>query len=160
MDDGVFFCGTTQISLDSKGRLAVPARYRKCIQENNVGQLVVTRSLFDRCLWLYRKEQFDEVTESLGSLPVLSDPICRTIQRVILGSAVYLQLDSQGRILLPQELRALCGIEKKVFLIGLNNKFEIRSEENFKACIAEDENKLKAELSSLESHSVLSDLRL
>lgn len=152
--------GTTQVSLDTKGRLLIPVRYRQSLTEQNEGNLVVTRSLFDKCLWIYPVDEWDSVVSSLGQLPVLADNLCRTIQRVLLGSAVFCQLDVQGRILLPQELRDYTCISKVAYLIGFNNKFELWSEDNYKAQLQADDAALSQALSAISSHPVLSNLKL
>lgn len=89
MFDGLLLSGTSEVSLDSKGRLSVPARYREIFADDGDGQCVVTRSLFDKCLWLYPSSEWDNVVSTLGSLPTMTDPLCRTIQRIVLGSAVF-----------------------------------------------------------------------
>ena len=98
---GLLLSGTNEVSLDVKGRLAVPVKNREILKEESDGQCVVTRSLFDKCLWMYPVDEWQKVVASLGELPSISDPLCRTIQRIVLGSAVFLTLDAQGRILLP-----------------------------------------------------------
>ena len=102
---GLLLSGTNDVSLDLKGRMAIPARYKDVIKDESDGQLIVTRSLFDKCLWIYPTSEWENVVESLGALPTITDPLCRTIQRIVLGSAVFCSLDAQGRILIPQELR-------------------------------------------------------
>ena len=116
MFDGLLLSGTSEVSLDSKGRLSVPARYREIFADDGDGQCIVTRSLFDKCLWLYPSSEWDNVVSTLGSLPTMTDPLCRTIQRIVLGSAVFCQLDAQGRILLPPELRQVSRSLRKLIL--------------------------------------------
>ncbi|NLK85059.1 MAG: division/cell wall cluster transcriptional repressor MraZ [Aeromonadales bacterium] len=160
MFDGLLLSGTSEVSLDTKGRLLIPARYRDNLMDQNEGACVVTRSLFENCLWLYPVDEWDSVVATLGALPTLTDPLCRTIQRVILGSAVFCQLDVQGRILLPQELRELAGLKKCAYLIGFNNKFELWSEDSYKAQRDVDNKVLQEALKDLSSHSVLQGLKL
>ncbi|MGN0902253.1 MAG: division/cell wall cluster transcriptional repressor MraZ [Succinivibrio sp.] len=160
MFDSLLLSGTTELSIDSKGRFAIPARYRELLNDDSDGQLVITRSLFDKCLWLYPTSVWNDVVNQLGSLPTLTDPLCRTIQRMILGSAVFVNLDAQNRILLPQELKTAVALDKKAYLIGFNNKFELWSQENFNARLGEDEQMLLEAAKDAASHSVLSQLRL
>lgn len=160
MFDGLLLSGTSEVSLDSKGRLSVPARYREIFADDGDGQCVITRSLFDKCLWLYPNSEWDNVVSTLGALPTMTDPLCRTIQRIVLGSAVFCQLDGQGRVLLPQELRQISEISKKAYLIGFNNKFELWSEENFALQRQADDDLLKQASKDLASHSVLANLKL
>lgn len=121
----MFLCGTSELSLDDKGRISIPVKYRKLLKDSNDGQCVITRSLFDPCLWLYPKAEWDEVVRSLAELNTFSDEVIRTIRRVLVGFSQPCALDSQGRILLSQELRNIVFLSKKAFLIGLDNKFEI-----------------------------------
>lgn len=160
MFDGLLLSGTSEVSLDSKGRLSVPARYREIFADDGDGQCIVTRSLFDKCLWLYPSSEWDNVVSTLGSLPTMTDPLCRTIQRIVLGSAVFCQLDGQGRILLPPELRQVSEITKKAYLIGFNNKFELWSEDNFALQRKADDELLQQAAKDLASHSVLANLKL
>ena len=157
---GLLLSGTNDVSLDLKGRMAIPARYKDLIKDESDGQLIVTRCIFDKCLWIYPTSEWENVVESLGALPTITDPLCRTIQRIVLGSAVFCSLDAQGRILIPQELRTEASLEKKAFLIGFNNKFELWSEENFKAQREIDNNLLMDACKSMESHSLLANLKL
>lgn len=160
MFDGLLLSGTSTVSLDAKGRFLIPARYRQALLDQNEGTCVVTRSLFDKCLWLYPSEEWDTVVKTLGSLPTLQDPLCRTIQRVVLGNAVFCQLDAQGRLLLTPELKAIAGLKKNAYLIGFNNKFELWSEDNYNAQCAQDEETLAKAVASLSEHTILNGLKL
>ncbi len=160
MYSGLLLSGTTEVCLDLKGRFAVPARYRNMVVEDSDNQLIVTRSLFDKCLWLYPTSQWDNVVASLGALPNLSDALCRTVQRIVLGSAVFCSLDAQGRILLPPELRNLAELKKKAYLIGFNNKFELWSEENFTLQREHDDKLLEEACNSMNEHSLLANLKI
>lgn len=160
MFTGSLLSGTNEVSLDIKGRLSIPARFKDFLQDDSDNQCVVTRALFDKCLWLYPVDEWQEVVASLGALPSMTDPLCRSIQRTVLGSAVFCTLDSQGRILLPQELRKVASLNKKAFLIGFNNKFELWSEENFIAQREADDAMLQELQSKANSHPVLSTLKL
>ena len=128
MLDGLLFSGTTVLSLDPKGRIALPTKYRQIIKDECDGECYIAKSLFDNCLWLYPKSQWDSVVSSITKINTLSQNTLRAIQRTLLGSAVYCKLDAQGRILIPQELRDICYFDKKAILIGINNKFEIWSD--------------------------------
>ncbi len=160
MFSSLLLSGTNDVSLDLKGRMAIPARYKDIIKEDSESQLIVTRSLFDKCLWIYPTAQWELVVSSLSELPTITDPLCRTIQRIVLGSAVFCNLDAQGRILIPPELRTVAALEKKAILIGFNTKFELWSEENFKTQQEADDRMLEDACKSMESHSILSNLKL
>ena len=154
MASGLLFSGTNVLSLDDKGRIALPVKYRQLIKESCDGECYLAKSLFDECLWLYTKPQWDELVDSFTALNTVSQTALRSIQRTLLGSAVYCKLDAQGRILIPQELRRLCLLEKKATLIGINNKFEIWSE----TCLDRQRIKDAEVLQNLSDSAILNEL--
>ena len=117
------FRGISNLTLDAKGRLAVPARYRERIQEACRGQLVVTIDR-DHCLLIYPLPEWEALEERLVRLPSLNKE-ARELQRLLLGHATEVELDSHARLLLPPELRAFAGLERDVVLLGLGRKFEL-----------------------------------
>ena len=122
------YFGETAINLDAKGRLAVPMRYRDSIQETCGGELVLTYSAFDHgALYLYPKDKWEEVRDKVMTLSTF-DPRHRSLQRKLVGSASAVEPDANGRIQLPQTLRQVAGLEKKVVLLGLGERFEIWNE--------------------------------
>lgn len=147
------FRGVTQLSLDAKGRLAVPARYRERLIERCRGELVVTVDA-DHCLLIYPLPEWEEVEAKLARLPSLN-PRARQLQRLLLGHATEVALDGAGRVLLPPPLREFAGLGRDVVLIGQANKFELWSAENWQAKreswlnAAGDTTPLIAELESL-----------
>lgn len=122
------FRGATAISIDSKGRLAVPAKYRELLAEYCAGQLVATIDTESRCLLIYPLPEWEEIQKKLEALPSFN-PAARRIQRLLIGHASDLELDSNGRILLPATLREYAGLNKKLMLVGQGNKMELWSEE-------------------------------
>jgi MraZ protein len=121
------FRGGSTINLDAKGRLAFPTRYRTVIEERCEGRVVLTVH-DDRCLLLYPFPDWHEIERKLVSLPN-QDRRTRTLQRMLLGHATELEMDNNGRILIPPRLREFAGLDKRVVLAGLGNKFEIWNEE-------------------------------
>ena len=122
------FFGETAINLDAKGRLAIPMRYRDAIQERSSGQLVLTYSAFDNgALYLYPKEEWERVRDEVTGLSTFN-PGHRSLQRKLVGSASAVEPDGNGRIQLPQTLRQVAGLEKKVVLLGMGTRFEIWNE--------------------------------
>ena len=122
------FFGETAINLDAKGRLAIPMRYRDAIQERSDGQLVLTYSAFDNgALYLYPKEEWERVRDEVTGLSTFN-PGHRSLQRKLVGSASAVEPDGNGRIQLPQTLRQVAGLEKKVVLLGMGTRFEIWNE--------------------------------
>jgi MraZ protein len=123
----VFF-GETAINLDAKGRLAIPMRYRESIQEQSGGQLVLTYSAFDSgALYLYPEKEWERVRDDVTSLSTF-DRGHRSLQRKLVGSASAVEPDGNGRIQIPQTLRQVAGLEKRVVLLGMGNRFEIWNE--------------------------------
>ncbi len=118
------FRGVNTISLDAKGRMAMPARYRDQIVSSCAGHLVATIDTTARCLLLYPVPEWEEIQRKIESLPSFN-PVSRRIQRLLIGHATDLELDSSGRILLPQTLREYANLQKQTALIGQGKKFEL-----------------------------------
>lgn len=118
------FRGLSSLSIDSKGRMAVPSRYRERLAGTADGCLVVTLSPLDRSLWLYPLPEWEIIETKLAALSDFETQSRRTKQ-MMRGYASDCQLDAQGRILLPQELRDYAGLSKDVILLGQGNKFEL-----------------------------------
>jgi len=125
------FRGISNLTLDAKGRLAVPARYRERMQEVCRGQLVVTIDR-DHCLLIYPMPEWEALEERLVRLPSLNKQ-ARELQRLLLGHATEVELDSHARLLLPPELRSFAGLERDVVLLGLGRKFELWQQANWDA---------------------------
>lgn len=120
------FRGVTTVKLDAKGRMSIPTRYRERLQEQGAGQLVVTVDR-DHCLLLYPLPEWEEIEAKLVKLPSFN-PQARRLQRLLVGHATELDMDSHGRVLLPQPLREFAGIDRAAVVIGQGNKFEIWDE--------------------------------
>lgn len=118
------FRGISNLNIDTKGRLGMPARYRDAIAAENAGQVVVTVDHTDRCLLVYPLNEWLKVEQTLMSLPNMNRRV-RNMQRLILGHASEHELDAQGRMLLPAPLREYAGLDKKAVLVGQMNKFEL-----------------------------------
>tara|TARA_B100000780_G_C21025619_1_gene411099 strand:+ start:185 stop:652 length:468 start_codon:yes stop_codon:yes gene_type:complete len=126
--------GFTTISIDAKGRLAIPAKYRYHLQSTQETQIVVTKDPQYPALKIYPGSAWTQIASDLQSLQGL-DPIVRNLQWTILGNASVSDFDPLGRmlILLPSELREYADIDasNKIALIGMGNKFEIWNEKNW-----------------------------
>ncbi|WP_093068559.1 division/cell wall cluster transcriptional repressor MraZ [Thiothrix caldifontis] len=118
------FRGISSISIDPKGRFAMPAKYREDIVENAGGQIVITVDHTDKCLLVYPMDQWLKVEKTLMSLPNMNRRV-RNMQRLILGHAAELDLDAQGRVLLPIPLREYAALDKRAVLVGQANKLEL-----------------------------------
>jgi len=148
------FRGPTKVTLDAKGRLAIPTRYRERLAARCDGHLVVTVDR-DYCLLIYPLPDWEEIERKLVRLPALERK-ARRLQRLMVGHATEVELDGHGRILLSKELREFAGLEKHTVLIGQGNKFELWDEERWNekrdSWLADeegDELPLSAELESL-----------
>jgi MraZ protein len=123
------FRGVAQLNLDSKGRLAVPARYRDALLERCTGHLVITADS-DRCLLVYPLPDWEPIEQKLMALSSFNAQI-RDLQRRLVGYAEDVQMDATGRILVPPALRQFAQLEKNVVLIGQGNKFELWNKEHW-----------------------------
>ena len=121
------FRGGSTVNLDAKGRLAFPTRYRNDLVERCEGRVVLTVH-GDHCLMLYPAPDWEEIERKLVRLPN-QDRRPRTLQRMLLGFATEIEMDKSGRILIPPRLREFAGLDKRVVLAGVGNKFEIWNEE-------------------------------
>ena len=134
--------------MDAKGRLAVPTRYRDRLAEDCGGKLIATISLMDKCLTVYPFPAWQKIEDEIRALPGL-DPEVRAISHLLIGHATECDLDSHGRILLPQSLRDFASLEKRVHLIGQVSKFELWNEGAWNAR-RED---LLAQVGNLQMHA-------
>ena len=148
------FRGINNITVDAKGRMALPARYRERLFESCGGRLVVTVDQ-DHCLLVYPLHEWEIIEDEIQSLPSINKQ-SRLLQRLLIGHATDLEMDGQGRILLPAILRDAAGLKKKAILIGQGKKFEIWDEETWNnnqeewaLAVQADEGELPAALKEL-----------
>ena len=125
------FRGATKITLDAKGRMAIPSKYRERLLSAAGGELIVTVDR-DHCLLVYPRPEWEEIERKLMRLPTLNK-LARRLQRLMLGYATELVMDGHGRILLTHELREFAGLERQVWIVGQGNKFELWSDERWAA---------------------------
>jgi MraZ protein len=126
----IMFRGINAINVDTKGRLAVPTRYREELGTED--GLVITIDTEEKCLLLYPAKHWQVIEENLQRLPSF-DAITRRIQRLLIGHATDVKLDSNGRLLLPQLLREYAELDKRVLMVGQGNKFEVWAESIWEA---------------------------
>ena len=123
------FRGANKVTIDAKGRMAIPTRYRERIAESCDGELVVTVDR-DHCLLIYPLPEWEEIERRLVRLPSLNKQ-ARRLQRLLVGHATEVELDGHGRVLLPAPLREYAKLDKHAMLIGQGNKFELWDEERW-----------------------------
>ncbi len=120
------FIGEYSHSVDPKKRLALPSKFRGELGN----RVVVTRGL-DRCLFVYPMKVWEEIASKLGNLPV-GESGTRSFIRLMLSGAVDTELDSQGRVLLPEYLKNDAALKKEVTIVGVYNRLEIWDEDAWK----------------------------
>ena len=123
------FQGETAITIDDKGRLAVPTAYRDLVARECDNRLVITYNPFESgSLYLYPLSIWERVRDQVNKLPKVKQ-VNRNMQLKLGGAAAFVELDGNGRITVPASHRAAVGIEKKAVLLGMGGKFELRSEQ-------------------------------
>jgi MraZ protein len=130
------FRGINAINIDGKGRIAVPTRYRDALLAEDAGALVVTIDPEETCLLLYPLQAWQVIESNLQRLPSFNSQ-ARRIQRLLIGHATDVELDNNGRVLLPPLLREYATLSKRVVMIGQGNKFEVWDEDLWQSKRAE-----------------------
>lgn len=138
------FIGEYQHNIDEKGRIQIPVKFRTKLSTG----AVITRGL-DSCLFLYPKEEWQQIAERISELP-MSNAKARSFTRLLLAGAMEVELDKAGRIIIPGFLRQYAGLKKTAILAGLWGKIEIWSEENWREYQARAEKEAEENISQLE----------
>lgn len=132
------FRGISSISLDAKSRIAIPTRYREELQDCCDRQMVLTVAVDEKCvgepgcLWLYPLPEWEKTERTIMGLPTLNKMAVQ-LKRFLIGNASECEMDTQGRLLLPEKLREFAGMKKNIMLVGQLNKFEIWNEAAWQA---------------------------
>ena len=121
------FRGASNLSLDAKGRIVLPARYRERLLELCHSELIVTIDTEQPCLLIYPLPEWELIEEKIEALPSFN-PATRRIQRLLIGHATEVEVDGNGRMLISNPLREYAQLGKKVVLIGQGKKFELWDE--------------------------------
>ncbi len=130
------FQGETAVTLDDKGRVAIPAAYRELVAKAG-NRLVVTYNPFESgCLWIFPQGEWESVRDQVNALSKVKK-VHRDMQMKLVGAAAHVEPDGNGRIQLPSSQRAATGIEKRAVLLGMDNKFELWGEQAHLAKIRE-----------------------
>lgn len=122
------FRGRYDFGIDTKGRLAIPAKFRDILSTRFDERLIVTH--FDQALWAYPAPVWQELENKIAKLPQFLDEV-KALQRVFISSAVELPVDKQGRILISANLRELAGLGAEAVLVGMTQRIEIWSKERW-----------------------------
>ena len=123
------FQGETAITIDDKGRLAVPTAYRELVAGACANRLVITYNPFESgCLWLFPYAEWEKVRDQVNALSSVKR-VHRDLQLKLVGAAAQVEPDGSARVLVPASQRAAAGIEKRAILLGMNAKFELWSEQ-------------------------------
>ncbi len=141
------FLGEFEHTIDDKGRLTVPAKFRDELE----GGVVVTRGL-DKCLWAYSRSEWEILAAKIAKLPTTTNQAVRNFSRFMFSSAFDSIPDRQGRVLIPQNLRNYAGITNETVIIGVMNKVEIWNPENWGqvlSAVEEDPQAIVAQLEDL-----------
>ena len=123
------FRGANKVTLDAKGRMVMPTRYRERLLERCEGKLVVTVDR-DQCLLLYPLPDWEEIERKLMRLPTLNEQ-ARRLQRLMVGHASDIEIDGHGRVLLPPKLREFAHLNRNAILIGQGSRFELWDEQRW-----------------------------
>ena len=147
------FQGETAITLDDKGRPALPTAYREAVAKACANRLVFTYNPFEPgCLWLFPFGEWEKVRDQINALSSVKR-VHRDLQLKLVGAAATVELDGNARVLVPASQRGAAGIEKKAVLLGMNAKFELWSEQAHL-------NKIRQSIAEHELSDEMLDLRL
>ena len=131
-------------TIDTKGRVIVPAKFR-----TELGERFVLTKGFDGCLYGYSLEEWKNIEEKIKTLPLITGKDARNFTRFFFSSAIECELDSQGRILVSQGLRAFAELEKELVIIGVSSRIEIWAKDKWEAYNATQDSDDIAEKMSL-----------
>jgi MraZ protein len=139
------FFGTSEHTIDEKGRIIIPARFRQALDALGSGGVVVAP--MDKTLFVYSYDRWSEVSEKINSQAEKSDTM-RRFRRFFIGNAADCPCDKQGRILVPSNLRGYAALEKDISLVGVTDHFEVWNREKWKKenALLEEEDMKKEEV--------------
>ncbi|HTG00306.1 MAG TPA: division/cell wall cluster transcriptional repressor MraZ [Nitrospirota bacterium] len=141
------FRGSFEHTVDAKGRVSVPSKFREIIADRYDGKIVLSMD-YDRCLTVYPLEEWERLEEKIKSLSLVKQEV-KEFRRFLLSSAMECELDKQGRILLPPTHRQHAGITKSVTLVGLIEKIEIWDAKAWEARNSQNSDKIGEALAEL-----------
>jgi MraZ protein len=130
------FKGTYRYKIDPKGRLPVPAPFRKALAQGGATTLVAT--VLDQCLAIYPQAEWERLEAQLGALPAFSKPV-KALSRLLASRASDCEMDVQGRIRLPPALRSAAGLGREAVVLGVLNRIEVWAPETWETFLRESE---------------------
>lgn len=122
--------GIHSLSMDAKGRIAIPTRLREQMQEDCGGRIVLTAHTENKCLHVFPEALWNSILEKMNSTPSFNQRL-RKVKLLLIGYASPFELDESGRLLIPPNLRSYAGFDKKLILVGQVNSLELWDEEAF-----------------------------
>ena len=137
------FRGQFLHSIDTKGRMSLPARFRDVITVDNCQTLVITPAPFEPCLHAYPLREWERLESKISEYSILETNAVR-FKRLYLSAAVECELDRIGRIVVPQNLREQAGLDKEVFLAGMGRNFEMWTKARWDAALSMTEEQNEA----------------
>ncbi len=141
------FSGTTTLTLDAKGRIAIPARHRALLHEMCEGKLMISYNPMDKCLPIYPYDEWVQCKQKMDAVKDRSSTF-RSFQRILYANTYEVDMDSNGRVLIPQSSREKIGLEKNAALVGHGEKFELWAEDVWLQTSEKDEQEFADELRS------------
>lgn len=152
------FKGSHPVTIDAKGRFAIPAAYRQSLNDDCGGHMAVTQH-WDGCLLVYPYSEYQKFEEALLEQPSMN-PDVRWMQRFFLGAAKDVDMDRQGRLLLPSHLRVHARLANKGMLVGMGKLFELWDEQQWLECNARTSQKLAEQAAAGELPEALMGMSL
>ena len=135
--------------MDPKGRMTIPTRIRDALMESCGGRLVVTAHTEDRCLLVYPEPEWLTLLPQIEALPSFNK-VSQRVKRILIGYASTLDIDANGRVLVPPTLREYANVDKKMMLVGQGKKLELWSEDSWLALLNEPaDDEIPSEMLSL-----------
>jgi MraZ protein len=141
------FRGSFEHTVDSKGRVSVPSKFRDIIADRYEGKLLLAMD-YDKCLTVYPLEEWEKLEEKIKGLPTMKREV-KDFMRFLLASATECELDKQGRVLIPPAHREHAGIAKNVMLVGIIDKIEIWDAKAWEARNSQNGDKIGEALAAL-----------
>jgi len=126
------FLGRFTHTIDTKGRLSIPVKYRETINKKDPKGVIYLATGLESCLVVYTRPEWDRLIEKIEQLPAMNQEVS-DYRRLLFSGATECSLDKQGRILIPQNLREHAGLSGDTYLVGNNSKFEIWHPEKWAA---------------------------